>query len=147
MVREWSNIIYPDSRFGEVRPHRNLLPDAHVRISVPGEEGLELLQLLRREVRPLSSLPFLVLSVFRVVELAVGVVGTLTVSFVVTWIWKIKLTFVKVREKWKVFKGLPANLAIKTTFYENQGYDLKSIKTFFYHFWTKVFSDFIILNF
>ena len=49
---------YPDSRFRDVRPDCDLFPGAEIRIPVPGEHGLELLQLLRREVGSLSSLSF-----------------------------------------------------------------------------------------
>lgn len=47
---------YPDSGLGEVGPHRDLLPGAHVRVSVPLESGFQLLQLLAGEVSPLPSL-------------------------------------------------------------------------------------------
>jgi len=47
---------YPDPRLGEVGPHRDLLPGAHVRVAVPLESGLELLELLAGEVSPLPSL-------------------------------------------------------------------------------------------
>lgn len=59
-------VTHPDSRLGQVGPHRDLLPRAHVRISVPGEGGFQLLQLLGGEVRPLPPLPLVVLVVLLV---------------------------------------------------------------------------------
>jgi len=79
---------YPNSGLRQICPHGNLLPDAHVRISVPGEESFQFLQLLRSEVGPLPSLTFLVLPVLRVVQLAVRIIRTLAVSLVVTRICK-----------------------------------------------------------
>ena len=77
---------YPDSRFREACPHRDLLPDAHIGVPVPGEEGFELLQLLGCEVGSLPSLTLLVFPVLRVVQLAVRVVRALAVV-VVAGIW------------------------------------------------------------
>lgn len=50
-------LSYPDSRLREIGPDGDLLARAHVRVTVPLECGLELLQLLAREVRPLPPLP------------------------------------------------------------------------------------------
>lgn len=47
---------YPHARLGEVGPHSDLLPHAHVGVAVPLERGLQLLQLLAREVRTLPPL-------------------------------------------------------------------------------------------
>ena len=72
----WKNTqTHPDSGLGDVGPHGDLLPGAHVRVPVPREERLQLLQLLRGEVRPLPPLP-LVLVLLRLgrVQLRVGVV-------------------------------------------------------------------------
>ena len=49
---------YPDSWFGEVCPHGNLFASAHVRIAIASKSSLQLLQLLRGEVSPLTSLTF-----------------------------------------------------------------------------------------
>jgi len=46
----------PDSGLGEVGPCGNLFSGSHVRVPVPLKCRLELLQLLTREVRSLSSL-------------------------------------------------------------------------------------------
>ena len=46
----------PDSGLGEVGPGGDLLAGRHVRVPVALERGLELLQLLAGEVRPLSTL-------------------------------------------------------------------------------------------
>lgn len=56
---------YPDSGLSEVGPHGYLLSGAHVRVPVPLKGGLELLQLLAREVSSLSP-RFLFLGVVRV---------------------------------------------------------------------------------
>lgn len=55
---------YPNSRFGQVRPHRDLLARRHVRVPVPREGRLELLELLAGEVRPLPPLPLVLLIAF-----------------------------------------------------------------------------------
>lgn len=47
---------YPDSRFCETCPHGDLFSDSHIGISIPREHCLQLLKLIRGEVRPLSSL-------------------------------------------------------------------------------------------
>lgn len=62
---------HPDSGFGEIRPHGYLLSGAHVRVPVPGERGLEFLELLRSEMCPLSSLSLRVLVVFDIGVFAV----------------------------------------------------------------------------
>lgn len=55
---------YPHSGFGQVGPHGDLLPGAHVRVAVPLKGSLQFLQLLAGEVSPLPSL-FLLLGVIR----------------------------------------------------------------------------------
>lgn len=47
---------HPDARLGQVGPHGDLLAGAHVRVAVPLESGLQLLQLLAGEVSPLPPL-------------------------------------------------------------------------------------------
>lgn len=76
---------YPDSGLGEVGPHGDLLPHAHVRVAVPLESGFQLLQLLAGEVGPLPPLllllrrvvggPVLVLLLAAALLLCGGVVG------------------------------------------------------------------------
>lgn len=61
---------HPDSGFGQVGPHGDLLPGAHVGVPVPREGRLQLLQLLAGEVRPLPSLPLRLLVVLAVVAVA-----------------------------------------------------------------------------
>ena len=56
---------YPDSRFRDVRPDCDLFSGAEIRIPVPGEHGLEFLQLLRREMGSLSSLSFTAIDHFQ----------------------------------------------------------------------------------
>ena len=85
-IRLLNTGTYPDSRFREACPHCDLLPDAHIGVPVPGEEGFELLQLLGCEVGSLPSLTLLVFPVLRVVQLAVRVVRALAVV-VVAGIW------------------------------------------------------------
>lgn len=58
---------YPHSGLGQVGPHGDLLPGAHVRVAVPLEGGLQLLELLAGEVSPLPAL----LLLFGVVSVAV----------------------------------------------------------------------------
>lgn len=47
---------YPHAGLSEVGPHGDLFPRAHVRVAIPLEGGLQLLQLLAGEVRALSPL-------------------------------------------------------------------------------------------
>jgi len=49
-------VTHPDAGLCEVGPHGDLLAGAHVRVSVPLEGGLQLLQLLAGEVSPLPPL-------------------------------------------------------------------------------------------
>lgn len=56
---------HPDPRLRQVGPHRDLLSGAHVGVAVPLERGLQLLQLLAGEVRPLPPLPLLLGRVVR----------------------------------------------------------------------------------
>ena len=69
---------HPDSGLRAVGPHGDLLAGAHVGVAVAREERLQLLQLLRGEVRALPPLP-LVLVLLRLgrVQLRVGVVRVL----------------------------------------------------------------------
>lgn len=60
---------YPNPGLRQVGPHRDLLPGAHVRVAVPLEGGLQLLQLLAGEVSPLPPLLLLL-----------GVVGVAVVA-------------------------------------------------------------------
>ena len=66
----------PDLLLREAGVHGDLLPHAHVGVPVPLEQRLELLQLLRREVRPLPpvALPGAVLAL---VVVAVRVLSVL----------------------------------------------------------------------
>lgn len=50
---------HPDPGLREVGPHGYLLPRAHVRVAIPLEGGLQLLQLLAGKVSPLPPLPLL----------------------------------------------------------------------------------------
>lgn len=52
----WTPASYPHSGLGQVGPHSDLLPGAHVRVAVPLEGGLQLLELLAGEVSPLPPL-------------------------------------------------------------------------------------------
>ncbi len=85
---------YPDSRLSEVGPHGNFFPRAHVGVPVPGKSGLELLELLRGEVSPLSPLSLLVLGVlvtYSVLEVRARVPADhsalviVTLTVVVSW--------------------------------------------------------------
>lgn len=58
---------YPHSGLRQVGPYSDLLPCAHVRVAVPLESGLQLLELLAGEVSPLPPL----LLLFGVVSVAV----------------------------------------------------------------------------
>lgn len=69
----WGRGTHPDPGLCEVGPHGDLLPRAHVRVAIPLESGLQLLQLLAGEVGPLSPLPLLLRWVVRrVVVLVLG---------------------------------------------------------------------------
>lgn len=63
----WRRASYPNSGLRQVGPDGDLLPGAHVRVAVPLEGGLQLLQLLAGEVSPLPPL----LLLLRVVGAAV----------------------------------------------------------------------------
>ena len=67
------SLTHPDSGLCDVGPHGDLLAGAHVGVAVAREERLQLLQLLRGEVRALPPLP-LVLVLLRLgrVQLRVG---------------------------------------------------------------------------
>ena len=70
---------YPDPGLGEVGPHGDLLPGAHVRVAVPLEGGLQLLQLLAGEVGPLPPLLLLQGAVLRTGLIQLVLVGLLGV--------------------------------------------------------------------
>lgn len=65
-------LTHPDSGLGEVGPHADLLPGAHVGVAVPREQRLQLLQLLRGEVSPLAPLPLLLAVLVQAVVVAVA---------------------------------------------------------------------------
>ena len=65
-------LTHPDSGLGEVGPHANLLPGAHVGVAVPREQRLQILQLLRGEVCPLAPLPLLLAVLVQAVIVAVA---------------------------------------------------------------------------
>lgn len=53
----WGLGTHPDPGLCEVGPHGDLLPRAHVRVAIPLESGLQLLQLLAGKVGSLPPLP------------------------------------------------------------------------------------------
>lgn len=57
--------LYPHAGLGEVGPHGDLFARTHVRVAVPLEGRLQLLQLLASEVRTLPPLLLLQRAVFR----------------------------------------------------------------------------------
>ena len=71
---------HPDSGLGEVGPHADLLPGAHVGVPVPRKQRLQLLQLLRGEVGTLSPLPLLLPVLVQAVVVAVADLAALTGS-------------------------------------------------------------------
>lgn len=58
---------HPNSGLRQIGPHGYLLAGRHIRVPVPAERVLQLLQLLGRKVRSLSPLPLVLLVVLRVV--------------------------------------------------------------------------------
>ena len=78
----WKEIqTYPNSGLGEIGPHCNLLTYTHIWVSISGKKCLQFLQLLAGKMRSLATLPLHILaifSVFRLVQLTVGVIWTLT---------------------------------------------------------------------
>lgn len=56
-------LTYPDSCLCEIGPGCNLLPSGHIWVAVPLECRLQFLQLLTREVGPLSSLSLVLILV------------------------------------------------------------------------------------
>lgn len=60
-------ITHPDTSLRQVCPHGNLLSRAHVRISITAKRLFQLVQLLRREVSPLTPLTLVLLIVFRII--------------------------------------------------------------------------------
>ena len=51
----YAEITYSDSNFSKACPCRDLLSRRHVRVAVSHERALELLKLLRRKMRTLTS--------------------------------------------------------------------------------------------
>lgn len=70
---------YPDSCLCQVGPDCNLLPGAHVWITVSLESGFQLLELLAGEVRPLPPLLLFERAVFRVGVVRLVLLGLLSV--------------------------------------------------------------------
>lgn len=70
---------YPDSCLRQVGPDCNLLPGAHVWVTVSLESGFQLLELLAGEVRPLPPLLLLERAVFRVGVVRLVLLGLLSV--------------------------------------------------------------------
>lgn len=68
---------YPDSCLRQVGPDCNLLPGAHVWVTVSLESGFQLLELLTGEVRPLPPLLLLEGAVFRVGVVCLVLLGLL----------------------------------------------------------------------
>lgn len=67
--RPASGATYPDSGLGQVCPHGYFFSGAHVRVPVPLESGLQLLQLLAGKMSPLPPL-LLLLRIVRVPVIA-----------------------------------------------------------------------------
>ena len=88
-VFSWFTFLtHPDSWLGDVGPHGDLLPGAHVGVPVPREQRLQLLQLLRREVRPLPPLPLVLVFLRLGVQLRVRVlVGALLLLLARVRLW------------------------------------------------------------
>ena len=68
------SVTHPDAGLCEVGPDSDLLAGAHVRVAVPLESGLQLLELLAGEVGPLPALLFLQGAVLRtgLIQLVLG---------------------------------------------------------------------------
>ena len=78
----------PDLLLREAGVHGDLLPHAHVGVPVPLEQRLELLQLLRREVRPLPPLPLVLVLLRLGIQLRVRVlVGALLLLLARVRLW------------------------------------------------------------
>ena len=86
-------LTHPDSGLGEVGPHADLLPGAHVGVAVPREQRLQLLQLLRGEVCPLAPLPLLLAVLVQAVVVAVAHLAALA--------WRLARIWNKITQ-WKV---------------------------------------------
>ena len=99
---------HPDPGLGEVGPHGDLLPGAHVGVPVPREQRLQLLQLLRGEVGPLAPLPLLLAVLVQAVVVAVADLAALARSLPgVCKVYRLKVTAgkhnLKVGDKSKLF--------------------------------------------
>ena len=70
---------HPDPCLSEVGPHCNLLSGAHVRVAIPLEGSLQLLELLAGEVSPLPPLLLLQRTVLSAGLIQLVVVGFLCV--------------------------------------------------------------------
>ena len=66
---------HPDSGLGQVGPGGDLLAGGHVRVAVPGEVALQLLQLLAGEVGALAPLPATLAGLALVRRLGPGVLA------------------------------------------------------------------------
>ena len=99
---------HPDSGLGEVGPHADLLPGAHVGVPVPRKQRLQLLQLLRGEVGTLSPLPLLLPVLVQAVVVAVADLAALARRLPgVCKVYRLKVTAgkynLKVGDKSKLF--------------------------------------------
>lgn len=104
----WLLATHPDPGLGEVGPHGDLLPGAHVGVPVPREQRLQLLQLLRGEVGPLAPLPLLLAVLVQAVVVAVADLAALARSLPgVCKVYRLKVTAgkhnLKVGDKSKLF--------------------------------------------
>ena len=89
----WLLATHPDPGLGEVGPHGDLLPGAHVGVPVPREQRLQLLQLLRGEVGPLAPLPLLLAVLVQAVVVAVADLAALARSLPgVCKVYRLKVT-------------------------------------------------------
>lgn len=60
---------YPNSCFGQIRPHCYFFPRTHIWIPVSSEGSLKFLQLLTSKMSSLSSLSFILFVVFTVIAI------------------------------------------------------------------------------
>ena len=94
----------PDLLLVEAGVHCDLLPHAHVGVPVPLEKRLQLLQLLRREVRPLPPVSLVPAAVFTVVVVAVAVRAVVAVLFLVEEL-TVGLNVVGALSGWRTLRG------------------------------------------
>lgn len=64
----WRLITHPNASLRQIRPHCNLLSRAHVGVSITAKRLFQLVQLLRSEVSPLTSLPLVLFIILRIVR-------------------------------------------------------------------------------